>query len=263
MVWPDERTARRALAEAAREIYQRKLSGATDGNLSVRLANGHIATTPSGVHKGRLLPEDIVITDLLGKVQGQVREKSGRRLKPSSELALHLAAYEIRPDIGAVVHAHPPMALAYTLAGGKLSEVLVSEVVFACGEIATAPYSTPTTMQVPETLKEYLGCYDVVMMPRHGSVTVGVDLDTALGRLDALEHTAGVYVMVRLMGGASPIATQEVDKLFSLAHPQTPPYRQPGRACPPPEVPAPPLHAGAQGEEVLVQAVLSALQGRR
>ncbi len=243
----DESTARRQIAEVAREIYGRKLSGASDGNLSVRLTNGTFATTPSGVHKGRMRPEDVVIVDAAGKTIG-----GG---KPSSELALHLAAYQARPDVNAVIHGHPPMAIAYQLAGGKLSEVLVSEVVFACGLIATAPYSTPTTLQVPEVLGPYLRCYDVMLMERHGSVTLGPDLDTALVRLDALEHTALIYCTVKMMGGAQPIPPHEVDHLFALAKPQTPLYRQAGAGCPAPE-PQEPV------DERLVQAVLAAL-GRR
>ena len=240
----DEATARRQIAEVAREIYGRKLSGASDGNLSVRLGDGRFATTPTGVHKGRMRPEDVVIVDAGGRTLGPG--------KPSSELALHLAAYAARPDVHAVIHGHPPMAIAYQLAGGQLSEVLVSEVVFACGIIATAPYSTPTTAQVPDVLTPFLRCYDVILMERHGSVTLGPDLDTALVRLDALEHTALIYCTVKMMGGATPIAPREVDRLFALAKPDVPPYRQPGAACPVPEPAVP-------AEEQLVRAVLAAL----
>jgi L-fuculose-phosphate aldolase len=254
VAWLDERTARRQIAEAAREIYTRKLSGALDGNISIRIGDQRIATTPSGVHKGRLTPEDIVITDLDGKPVGRAPQRNGQPLKPSSEVALHTMAYTIRPDVHAVVHAHPPMALAYTIAGGRLSEVLVSEVVFALGIIATAPYTTPTTRQVPDVLRDYLRCYDVVIMARHGSVTVGADLDGALARLDALEHTAQIYTTVQLLGGAPPIPAAEVDRLFAIAKPDTPLYRQPGTACPSPEPGVP--------EEALVQAVLRALTAR-
>lgn len=255
-VWIDERTARAHIAEVAREIYGRKLSGATDGNLSIRIGSDRVVTSPSGVHKGRLTPDQMVVVDLGGQVIGRPGKRAdGQLLKPSSELALHLAAYRARPDIGAVIHAHPPNAIAYTLAGGQLSETLVSEVVFACGQIATAPYTTPTTQQVPEMLADYLRCYDVVMMPRHGSVTIGRDLDTALARLDALEHTAGIYCMVRMLGGAAPIPQPEVDRLFALAHPQPPPYRTAGGSCPAPE-------PAADSEAMLVAAVLRALGAR-
>ena len=253
-LFPDERSAREQIAAAAREIYTRKLSGATDGNLSIRLGPDRVATTPSGVHKGRLQPHDIVICNLRGEVVGNAPKRSnGTPLRPSSEFALHAEAYRQRPDVGAVVHAHPPLAIAYALAGGNLAETLVSEVVFACGQIATAPYTTPTTKQVPEILSSYLRCYDVIVMHRHGSVTVGPDLDAALAKLDALEHTAGIYCMVRLLGGAAPIADPELDRLFGLAHPTPPPYRQAHQACPPAEQPR-------NGDEALVHAVLQQLR---
>lgn len=252
----DEAYARRWIAETAREIYLRKLSGATDGNLSIRLRNGLIATTPSGVHKGRLQPADIVLVDADGKVVGKPpRDKNGVPLRPSSEIALHTAAYRLRPDVGSVVHAHPPMAIAYTLAGGDLSQVLVSEVIFACGTIATAPYATPTTKAVPDALEPYLRCYDAVILHRHGSVTLGADLDQAMARLDALEHTALIYCTTKLLGGVAPIPAAEVDRLYGLARPDAP-WRQPGNHCPPAS-----LQAEAGVDEALVAAVVAALRG--
>ncbi len=262
--WIDERTARQQLAEVAREIYGRKLSGATDGNLSIRIGDDRFVTTPSGMHKGRLTPADMLVVDGQGQAQGpHQRRRDGKVLKPSSEIALHLEAYRRRPEIGAVIHAHPPMAIAYTLAGGRLSETLVSEVVFAVGQIATAPYTTPTTAQVPAALGEYLACYDCVILPRHGSVTLGPDLDTALARLDALEHTSWIYCMVKLMGGAQPIAPGEVDRLFQLARPQPPPYRCADNACPPPEPASAPAAAIGSDDARLVAAVLQALGAGR
>jgi L-fuculose-phosphate aldolase len=253
----DEASARKAIAATAREIYERKLSGAMDGNLSVRIGVDRVVTTPSGVHKGRLQPDDLVLCDLAGHALGRGTRHDR---KPSSEIGLHVAAYARRPDVGAVIHAHPPMAIAYQLAGGRLSEVLVSEVVFACGRIATAPYTTPTTQQVPEVLGDYLGCYDVVLMARHGSVTVGPDLDTALARLDALEHTALIYCTARMLGGAVPIADPEVDHLLSLARPEPPPWRRAGNTCPAPEQPEKKMESADEAR--LVAAVLDRLRGR-
>jgi L-fuculose-phosphate aldolase len=223
----------------------------------VRVGVDRLVTTPSGMHKGRLQPDDLVLCDLAGQPLGHATR---RDRKPSSEILLHVAAYARRPDVSAVIHAHPPMAIAYQLAGGRLSEVLISEVVFACGRIATAPYTTPTTQQVPDVVGDYLACYDVVLMARHGSVTVGPDLDTALGRLDALEHTALIYCTARMLGAPQPIADPEVDRLLSLARPDPPPWRVPGNACPAPE----PLEKmGDMADEGrLVAAVLDRLRGR-
>ena len=238
MAWPDERSSRRELVEIAREIYVRKLGAAGDGNLSVRVGADRLLATPSGCHKGRLQPNDFIAVDLAGRVL----DHSGR--KPSSELSLHLAAYARRDDIRAVIHAHPPMALACNLAGVQLSDVIVSEVVFAFGQAATAPYTTPTTDDVGRVLGEYLACYDVVVMPRHGSVTVGATLEQALIRLDALEHTAHVVAMARLMGGGQPLPAAEVNRLYERAYPDSEPrWRQPGANCPPLEPGAAPTCA--------------------
>lgn len=248
----DERSARAELCEYARDIWTRGLGAAGDGNLSVRIGADSLLTTPSGCHKGRLRPADIVLCDLRGQPI--------RAGKPSSEIAMHLEAYRRRPDVKAVIHAHPPMATAYNLAGGRLSEILVSEVVFAFGQVASAPYTTPTTLDVPTRLGDYFTCYDAVMMARHGSVTLGESLERAFLRLDALEHTAKVLVAARAIGGASPLPEAEVDRLFEVATGgKAPPYRRPGNACPPLE-----SHGTFPGgDEAIVAAVLDALATSR
>ncbi len=249
----DERAARRAICETARDIWVRGLGAAADGNLSIRVGENRLVTTPSGCHKGRLQPDDIVVCDLDGKPV--------RQGKPSSEIALHVAAYHQRSDIGAVIHAHPPMATAFSLAGGQLSDVVVSEVIFAFGQTATAPYTTPTTQDVPRTLAAYFACYDAVMMARHGSVTLGRDLDQAFIRLDAMEHTARICVTARMLGGGTPLPDAEVDRLYRVAMgDRQPPYRQPGNACPPmePDGDRQPT-ATTSTDDQIVRAVLAAL----
>jgi L-fuculose-phosphate aldolase len=245
--YTDERAARRQLADFAREIYQRRLGAAGDGNLSVRIGPNRILTTPAGGHKGRLAEEDMVRLELDGRVLGKGR--------PSSELALHLEAYRQRTEIGAVIHAHPPMALALQLGGFCLAEVTVAETVFACGQVATAPYTTPTTPEVAEVLRSYLRCYDVILMPRHGSVTLGRDLVEAFVRLDALEHSAHIAAVARLLGGGEPLPAPEVAHLFRVAG-AAPPGAQPG--CPLPCGPGTGSKA-APGDAALVAAVIAAL----
>ncbi len=265
----DEGAARAAICEAAREIWLRGLGGAGDGNLSVRLDARRILTTPSACHKGHLDPEDLVIVDLQGRTVVAAR---GR--KPSSELVLHLAAYAARDEIGAVIHAHPPAAVALELAGVPLSQIYVSEVVFAFGLPATAPYTTPTTDEVGRVLQEYLRCYDVVLMPRHGSVTVGASLDEAVLRLDALEHSAKIAWMAHAIGAPKPIAPTEIAHLHRVAG--RPPVDVGASGCPPLEPSrarrdAANADAGATGpsaaparaaavEAALVEAVLAALR---
>ena len=249
-----EREARLEICATAREIWQRGLGAAADGNLSMRVCRERFLTTPSGSHKGKLRPVDLVLCDLGGRVV-----RGGR---PSAELGLHVEAYRRRPDIGAVIHAHPPMATAYNLAGGRLSDLLIAEPVFSFGQVATAPYTTPTTADVPATLGDYFACYDAVLMARHGSVTLGATLQQAFLRLDAMEHTARIGVMARLMGGAEPLPRGEVDRLYELATgTAAPAHRQPGSHCPPLE-PDDPLSASVQTsaeDRALVAAVLRSL----
>ena len=243
-----EHQQRELICETARVIWERGLGAAGDGNLSVRLSKDRILTTPSASHKGRLRPADLVVVDLDGRVRG-----GG---KPSSELVLHLAAYRERDDVGAVIHAHPPHAVALQMAGVPLSELYVSELIFAFGQPATAPYTTPTTIEVGRTLGAYLRCHDVVMMPRHGSVSVGPDLDTAFLRLDALEHSARIALLARSIGNPAPIPQAEIAHLYEVAG-RTPV----GPGCPPYEPSAPRPGAGSD-DEALIAAVLEALGPR-
>lgn len=218
--------ARAQLCEYARDIWQRGLGAAGDGNLSVRVGDDRLFATPSACHKGKLRPDDIVVCDLQGRPLGP--------RKPSSEIALHVEAYRRRPDVRAVIHAHPPIATAFNLAGGRLSDVLVSEVIFAFGQVASAPYTTPTTADVPTTLGAYFACYDAVMMARHGSVTLGDSLERAFIRLDAMEHTAKVVTTAQLLGGAATLSQSEVDRLYLVATgSETPRWRREGADCPP------------------------------
>ena len=246
----DERAARQEICDIAADIWTRGLGAAADGNLSVRVGEDRLLTTPSACHKGRLKPRDIVLCDLRGNPLGRGR--------PSSELLLHLEAYRRRPEIRAVIHAHPPMATAFNLAGGKLSEVWVSEVIFAFGQVASVPYTTPTTADVPAALGPYFACYDAVMMARHGSVTLGDSLQQAFIRLDAMEHTAKVMVTARLLGGAAALPAAEVERLYHAAGKDGAlPYRQAGAACPPLEP------AGQDpNDAALVSAVVAAIKGQ-
>lgn len=243
----DETEQRALICSTARTIWERGLGAAGDGNLSVRLDRDRVLTTPSASHKGKLRPADLVVVDLDGRVRG-----AG---KPSSELVLHLAAYRERPDVGAVIHAHPPHAVALQMAGIPLSELYVSELIFAFGQPATAPYTTPTTSEVGAVLGGYLRCHDVVMMPRHGSVSVGPDLDTAFLRLDALEHSARIALLAHSVGSPAPIPANELSRLYQVAG-KTPV----GAGCPPYEPGADPPARG--DDEELIAAVLAALGPR-
>ena len=199
------------ICEIARRIYERGYSVAADGNLSVRLEGGDLLVTPSGVFKGNLYPEDIVRTSADGGLRA-----SPRGLRPSGELLMHLAIYRVRPDVQAVVHAHPPIAVGFTLAGVSLAQCLLPEVILSFGDIPTAPYSTPTTAAVPEAISELIRTSDALMLARHGSLTVGQDLESAYHRLEQIEHTARITLAARQLGEVKPLPKDEVDRLLEM-----------------------------------------------
>ncbi len=191
-----------------RMLHRKNYLAATDGNVSVRLKD-RLLITPNGVNKGIMEAEQILTVDL----SGRVLEGAG---KPSSEIRMHLLAYELRPDVSAVVHAHLPYATGCTLAGIDLLEPILPEVVITLGGIPTAPYATPGTIEVPEAIREFIREYDAILLSRHGAMTVGRDVVDAYNKMEKLEHTARVVLAARLQGPLEPLPEAEAEKLRRL-----------------------------------------------
>jgi L-fuculose-phosphate aldolase len=201
---------RRHLVEICRRMYRQGTIAAADGNVSVRLGTDRVLVTPSGMHKGYLDEQDLVVTDLHGK------KLSGKR-NPSSEFLLHEVMYAERPDVAAVVHAHPPITVALALAGVDLTECVLSETCLALGPVPTVPYSTPTTREVPDMLRRFGRKANAMIMDRHGSITVGRTLDEAYNRLEALEHASKIIHAAHLIRPVTPLPPEQEAKLRALA----------------------------------------------
>lgn len=180
-----EAELREEICEVGRRLYQRNLVAATDGNVSARLKDGTFLCTPSGVSKGFMKPSDLLIADKDGKLV------SGAG-KVTSEFFTHLAAYEERPDIQAVVHAHPPCATALTLAGCSMTTPVLPELVMALGGVPTAAYATPGTKEGADVIRQLIATCDAVLLERHGAVTVGKSPLSAHFKLEKVEHSAHV-----------------------------------------------------------------------
>lgn len=217
-----ESELRDIICEVGRRMYARNLVAATDGNVSARIGDGLFLCTPSGVSKGYMKPADILVADAQGaKVSG-----AG---KVTSEFFTHLAAYEERPDIGAVVHAHPLTATALTLAGISLEAPVIPEVVVGFGTIPTAPYATPGTREGGEVIRPYIQSGDVLLIHRHGAVTVGLDPLDAYHKMEKLEHAAEMVFATRLLGAEPPaLSSDELRRLVACRGP----YGVHGRAHP-------------------------------
>ena len=204
-----ERHLKRELVRICRMLHQKNFIASTDGNVSVR-SGDLLLTTPSGVNKGFMEEDQVITVDL----EGRLLSGAGR---PTSEIQMHLLAYRLRPEVGAVIHAHPPLATACSIAGVSLEEPVLPEVVLTLRKIPTAAYATPTTAQLSEAIRELLKDYDAIILAHHGAVTVGRDLMEAYNKMEKLEHTALVVLTARLLGGVSALSPENLEKLLSLA----------------------------------------------
>jgi len=193
----------------ARLCYERNLLVAMDGNLSVRLDEERILATKAGCHKGLLRDEDLVVIDRRGnKLSGEG--------DPTSEMAMHLACYDARPDVRAVVHAHPPISVAFTIAGVSMARCVLPEVVLTLGTVPTLDYRTTGTVDLAALVGEHIHSHDAVLMDRHGAVCVGRDLLEAFCRLETMEHTALITKTARDMGEVRELEPDEAARLRSM-----------------------------------------------
>lgn len=201
-----EAQARRDIVEVCRRLYSHGWLAATDGNVSIRLQPDRIVATPTGIHKGYMSADDLIVVDSKG---GKI---TGTR-EPSSELRMHLAAYQTRPDIRAVVHAHPTNCIAFSLAGVSLAQCLLPEIVFTFGSIPTTAYATPTTEEVPREIVRWVRQFDAMLLDRHGSLTVGPDVFDAYNKLERMEHVAEITFRARQLGPIRPLSCEQIQHL--------------------------------------------------
>jgi L-fuculose-phosphate aldolase len=201
-----EGETRRDLAAFGRRLHERGFVAATDGNLSVRLGTGFL-TTPTALPKGELDEALIVQLDAEG------RPVSGA---PSSEWPMHAAIYRTRPDVNAIVHAHPPFATALACAGRSIERPFLSEAVMALGVVPLVPFALPSTVDLATKVAEAALKHDAVLLANHGAVTVGPDLRTAYYRMETLEQTSRIYLYAELLGGGEPLPHGAVETLRGM-----------------------------------------------
>jgi L-fuculose-phosphate aldolase len=205
----DEQQSRDEMVRLGRMLHQRGYVAATDGNLTVRLDSDRILTTPTNVSKGMMEAGDLVIVDTAGK------KISGQRC-PSSEIAMHLLIYRLRPNVNGIVHAHPVTATGYAAAGVELNHALLSEVVLSLGSIPLARYGCPGTEELSATLEPLIPYYDAILMANHGVVSYGDTLQRAYMRMETVEHFAKIALVTHLLGKQQPLDAAEVEKLVAV-----------------------------------------------
>ncbi len=200
---------KRDIIEVGRRIYNKGFVAANDGNITIRTGPDEVLTTPTGVSKGFLTPDMIIKVDMDGTV------KSGK-LKPSSELKMHLQVYRERDDVKSVVHAHPPHATAFAVAGIPLTKPIMPEVVISLGWVPVAEYGTPSTDEIPQAVSKYLQCHDAFLLENHGALTVGTDVYNAYFKMETLDLGAQISLLARQLGNEKAISSPDVEKLMEV-----------------------------------------------
>jgi L-fuculose-phosphate aldolase len=204
-----ESVLRDGIVEVGRRLYARGYTASNDGNISVRLDANRLLMTPKSVCKGFMSADMMVVTDLDGKKIAGDRD-------PSSEMQMHLEVYRQRPDANAVVHAHPPIATGFAVAGIPLDRAVLAEVITTLGSVPIADYATPSTRELPEAVRRYVKAHDGMLLANHGALTLGTDLFAAYYKMETIEHFAKISLVARLLGGERLLSRQEVDRLQGL-----------------------------------------------
>ncbi len=210
-----ESELRELICRVGRLMYQQGYVDGVGGNISARLAADRVLLSPSGLAKGFLKPDQLIIVNLAGERVDEPTEANAA-LRPTSESSMHLECYRQRADVMAVVHAHPPTAVALTLAGFDFQQCLIPEMVVLLGLVPTAPYSTPSSRENRDAIYQLIGEHDAIMLSNHGSLTVAKSLWDAYLMLESLEHNAGIiHRALQVSERLKPIPADQINKLVA------------------------------------------------
>jgi L-fuculose-phosphate aldolase len=202
-----EQQLRDSIIQVGRLCWEKGWVAANDGNLSVRLDAEQILCTPTGVSKGMMAPEDLIIVDPEGRKLAGSREKT-------TELSMHLAIYALRPDVNAIVHCHPPVATGFAAAGRMLNQAVLPEVIVALGCVPLAAYGLPGTEELTRPMLPFIPKYNAILLQNHGVTCYGEDLMRAFSLMETVEHSARITLVAELLGGPRLLNRHEVKKLF-------------------------------------------------
>lgn len=209
----DEEHIRKAIIQVGKILYDHGLMVSNDGNISARLPNGHILITPSGVCKGRISEDDLLVIDIDGNL---VKPAKNPAMKPTSEQPMHLEVYRQRPDISAVIHTHLIYANALAISHGKVRMDVIPEAAIAFGEIPITDFSLPSSPQNAEAIRTLIKKHDVMLIRNHGSLTIGKNMDEALINLERLEHVSKTLTFAELLGEPNKLPQDMLDAIAEI-----------------------------------------------
>ncbi len=217
-----EQKYREQITEIAHIVWQNGWVAANDGNLSVKIDTNHYLTTPTGISKRLITPEMLVLVDGEGKIL-----KAEGNYRPSSEFPMHLRCYREREDVNAVLHAHPPTATGFAIAGIPMDSYTMPEAILTLGAVPIASYGTPSTQEIPDAVAPWLAEHDAILLENHGALTVGKDLLTAYYRMETLELFSKSTLTAKLLGGERELPMDKIEACIALRKK----FNLPGRQC--------------------------------
>lgn len=218
---------KKQICEIGKRIYNKGMVASNDGNISVKLNDNEFLCTPTGVSKGFMTPEYICKVDKDGKV---IQANPG--FKPSSEIKMHMRVYKNRPDVNAVVHAHPMYATSFAIAGIPLTQPIMPEAVIALGCVPIAEYGTPSTDEIPDAVEKYLQSFDAVLLENHGALTFSDNLLAAYHKMESVEFYAQLLFLSRQLGGPKELSKSQVERLYEIRRQFGMTGKHPADLCP-------------------------------
>jgi L-fuculose-phosphate aldolase len=199
------------IIDIGKRLWDRGYIVAKEGNISMRINDGEILITPTGVSKGFMSRDMIIKINMDGEVIS-----SNKDYCPSSEVKMHLEVYKQRDDVKAVIHAHPPYSTSFAVAGVPIDTSILPEAIMSLGEVPIAPYGTPSTSEVPDSIKPFVRNSDAILLANHGALTLGTDLITAYDMMETLEHTARILYLAAGLGNVNKIPEEQINKLMEI-----------------------------------------------
>jgi L-fuculose-phosphate aldolase len=212
--WAKEQALREEIVRVGRLMYERGLVVAGDGNISACLDEERVLCTPSGLCKGMMSPDQLIVVDMEANKVGPATE-ANRDLRPTSEVLMHLEVYRQRPDVGGVVHAHPPVTVALSIAGVSLADCMLPEVIVTLGLVPTTEYATPSSEENVRAIRNLIASHDGMILQRHGALTAGRDPWEAYMRLESIEQLAKITLVLHQLGQGDPLPPDQVEKLLT------------------------------------------------
>ncbi len=218
---------KKQICDIGKRIYDRRMVAANDGNISVKISDNEFLCTPTRVSKGFMTPEYICKIDGDGNIL-----QANKGFKPSSEIKMHLRVYKHRPDVQAVVHAHPIYATSFAIAGIPLTQPIMPEAVIALGCVPIAEYGTPSTTEIPDAVEKYLPYYDAVLLENHGALTFSNSLLAAYHKMESVEFYAELLFLSKQLGGPKEFTKEQIKKLYEVRRAFNMSGKHPADLCP-------------------------------